>query len=144
LCCLSSVKISSIVLYCIVLLWYISISFCSYCIMTLLSSGFPWYLRLPCVKGRYLYLIICLICRFIVKTNKIQKYMTRIGQNTGTLNISKKVQKVAITTDLEHEYQNLNSGSFLINGLNSSSRLVGSPGPSSSSDISEKKISIFS
>jgi len=49
-------------------------------------------------------MVITLICRFIVRTKRMQKYMTRIGQKTGTLNISKKVHIVAITMALVHEY----------------------------------------
>ena len=44
------------------------------------------------------------ICRFMVITNNIQKYITKIGQNTGMLNISKKVQTVAMTNALLPEY----------------------------------------
>src|SRR5947209_8455215 len=40
----------------------------------------------------YLYLIICLICRFMVMANKIQKYMRSIGQKTGISKNEKKVQ----------------------------------------------------
>lgn len=58
--------------------------------------------------------------------------MTKIGQNTGTLKQSKKVQIRAITVLLLMEYQNLNSGNRLTNGLNSSFALVGSSGPFSS------------
>ena len=36
-----------------------------------------------------------LICLFIVIQKSMMKYMTRIGQNTGTLNASKKVQTMA-------------------------------------------------
>ena len=61
------------------------------------------------------------------------KYITRIGQNTGMLKTSKKVQNTAITVDFETEYQNLNSGNLLIKGRNSSLTLVGSSGPSSDS-----------
>jgi hypothetical protein len=59
------------------------------------------------------------------------KYITSIGQNTGTLNTSKKVQKRAITVDRETEYQNLNSGRRRMKGRNSSVTLVGRLGPSS-------------
>lgn len=63
------------------------------------------------------------------------KYITRIGQNTGILKQSKKVQTIANTVDLDTEYQNLNSGNRLMNGLNSSLDLVGSSGPSPSGII---------
>ncbi len=61
------------------------------------------------------------------------KYITRIGQNTGTLNTSKNVQTSAITDDFVIAYQNLNSGNRRMNGRNSSLFLVGSSGPSGSS-----------
>ena len=63
----------------------------------------------------------------------VMKYMTKIGQKTGILKSSKKVQPKAITVALVAEYQNLNSGSRLMKGLNSSFCLVGSSNPSSSS-----------
>jgi len=50
-----------------------------------------------------------LICRFIVMQNKVIKYMTRMGQKTGMLKNSKKVQKNAMTVAFVAEYQNLNS-----------------------------------
>lgn len=65
----------------------------------------------------------------------MKKYMTSIGQKTGTLKMSKQVQIDAITIDLEAEYQNLNSGSLLMKGLNSSLAFVGSVGPSSVSSV---------
>lgn len=61
------------------------------------------------------------------------KYMTRIGQKTGTLNTSKKEQNIAIVVDLVIAYQNLNSGNRRMKGRNSSLLLVGSSGPSGSS-----------
>lgn len=60
------------------------------------------------------------------------KYMTNIGQNTGILKQSKNVHIKAITVLFVTEYQNLNSGNLLINGLNSSFALIGSSGPFSS------------
>lgn len=60
------------------------------------------------------------------------KYITKIGQNTGMLKKSNIVQHKAMTVDLVTEYQNLNSGSRLMNGLNSSFDFVGSSGPSPS------------
>lgn len=66
----------------------------------------------------------------------VMKYITRIGQNTGILNISKHVHIKEITVDLHTEYQNLNSGNLLMNGLNSSFDLVGNCGPSASLKIS--------
>lgn len=73
------------------------------------------------------------ICRFIVMQNSVIKYITRIGQKTGTLKTSKKVQTIAMVVDFVMAYQNLNSGNRLINGLNSSLLLVGNAGPSGSS-----------
>lgn len=37
-----------------------------------------------------------MICLFIVRKKRMMKYITSIGQNTGTLKNSKKVQKIAI------------------------------------------------
>merc|ERR1719367_1999677 len=96
-------------------------------------SSFPWNFGLPNVNGIYLYLIICLICLFMVIQKSVMKYITRIGQNTGILKSSKKVQPKAITVALVAEYQNLNSGKRLMKGLNSSFCFVGSSNPSSSS-----------
>ena len=73
------------------------------------------------------------ICRFIVIQNSVMKYMTSMGQKTGTLNRSKNVQKIAIVVDFVIAYQNLNSGSRRMNGRNSSLLRVGSAGPSGSS-----------
>lgn len=73
-----------------------------------------------------------LICLFIVTQNSVIKYMTKIGQNTGILKHSKKVHIKPITVLFVTEYQNLNSGNLLINGLNSSFALVGNSGPLSS------------
>jgi len=98
-----------------------------------LVSTFDVYLGLLWVNGKYLYLIICLIWRFIVIQNNVIKYITNIGQNTGTLKKSKKVQIIAITVLFVIAYQNLNSGNLLINGLNSSLAFVGNSGPSSAS-----------
>ena len=44
----------------------------------------------------------------MVRKKRIQKYMTRIGQKTGTLKNSKKVQVVAIKVDFMNECLNLN------------------------------------
>ena len=68
-------------------------------------------------------------------TKSVMKYMTRIGQNTGMLKNSKKVQKKAMSVAFVAEYQNLNSGSRRMNGRNSSFCLVGSASPSSADDI---------
>ena len=76
---------------------------------------------------------LTLICLFMVIQKSVMKYMTNIGQNTGILKSSKKVQPKAITVALVAEYQNLNSGKRLMKGLNSSFCFVGSSNPSSSS-----------
>ena len=69
--------------------------------------------------------------------NNVMKYMTKIGQNTGMLKKSKKVQVKAMIVDLVAEYQNLNSGSRRMKGRNSSFCLVGSSRPSPSSSASK-------
>jgi len=66
----------------------------------------------------------------MVMQKSVMKYMTRMGQKTGMLKNSKKVQKKAIRVALVAEYQNLNSGSRRMNGLNSSDCRVGSAMPS--------------
>lgn len=55
-----------------------------------------------------------------------------MGQNTGILKQSKKVQITPINVLFVTEYQNLNSGNLLMKGLNSSLALVGNSGPLSS------------
>lgn len=67
----------------------------------------------------------------------MKKYMTKMGQKTGTLKQSKKVEKTAISVEITVCSQNLNSGSLLMKGLNSSLLLVGKAGPSSSSSDSD-------
>lgn len=52
-----------------------------------------------------------------------------MGQNTGTSKNWKNVKKIDKIVDLITEYQNLNSGSRRINGLNSSFARVGKDGP---------------
>lgn len=75
----------------------------------------------------------------MVIQNKVMKYITRIGQNTGILKQSKNVQIKAITVLFVTEYQNLNSGSLLTNGRNSSFALIGNSGPFSSA----KEVKLF-
>ena len=82
-------------------------------------------------------LSLTLICLFMVMQNNVMKYMTKIGQNTGMLKKSKKVQVKAMIVDLVAEYQNLNSGSRRMKGRNSSFCLVGSSRPSPSSSASK-------
>jgi len=71
----------------------------------------------------------------MVMKNNTQKYMTRIGQNTGTSNIEKKVMRKDIPVPRKDANQNLNSGNFLVNGLYSfpSEADVGNVGAESSS-----------
>lgn len=69
--------------------------------------------------------------------------MTSIGQNTGMLKQSNKVHIMATIVDFVTEYQNLNSGNLLINGLNSSFDLVGSSGPSPSIILFRVNINIL-
>ena len=57
--------------------------------------------------------LLTFICLFMVMQKSVMKYMTRIGQKTGMLKNSKKVQKKAITVAFVAEYQNLNSGNRL-------------------------------
>lgn len=75
--------------------------------------------------------------------NRVIKYITKIGQNTGMLKHSKKVQITPITVLFVTEYQNLNSGNLLIKGLNSSFALVGSSGPLSSAKKITKQIQLL-
>jgi len=77
----------------------------------------------------------------MVNTNKTQKYITRIGQYTGTSNTAENVMKKEIKVARVVDNQNCHSGRRRTNGRNSSSRVLGrgegvslSP-PSSSSAI---------
>ena len=83
------------------------------------------------------------ICLFIVMQNRVMKYITKIGQKTGMLKNSKKEHTKAIDVALVAEYQNLNSGSRLMKGRNSSFCEVGRPGPSSSASNSAMAGSIL-
>lgn len=69
----------------------------------------------------------------LVNENSIRKYTTSTGQKTGTLNIENHVQKKLMAIALVAECQNLNSGSRLMKGRNSSSFFVGSEEPVSPS-----------
>lgn len=71
----------------------------------------------------------------LVNVKRINQYTTRTGQNTGTSKIENQVQRNPMEMALVAEYQNLNSGRRLMNGLNSSSCFVGSP-PAAPSSIS--------
>ena len=76
----------------------------------------------------------------MVMQKRVMKYITKIGQKTGILKNSKKEHTKAMVVALVAEYQNLNSGSRLMKGRNSSSLVVGSSGPSSSSKIARETI----
>jgi hypothetical protein len=52
----------------------------------------------------YLYLIMCLICRFIVSTKSTIQYSSRMGQNTGTSKIEKNVKEKATTNAFVSAY----------------------------------------
>lgn len=65
--------------------------------------------------------------------NNTQKYINKIGQNTGTSTIPKKVRKNEMTTLRVQLTQKLNSGSRLVKGRYSSSEEVGKPAPPASS-----------
>ena len=54
-------------------------------------------------------LYICKICRFIVIKNRTKKYISRIGQNTGTSKTEKKVITMDVPTPFVHANQNLNA-----------------------------------
>lgn len=54
---------------------------------------------LPVLNGKYLYLIMCLICRFIVTVNSSSQYSSRMGQNTGTSNMGNSVIAIPIQMD---------------------------------------------
>lgn len=84
--------------------------------------------------------VLTLICLFMVMQNNVMKYMTRMGQKTGMLKKSKKVQVKAISVAFVAEYQNLNSGRRRMKGRNSSLCRVGSDKPSSRRKQHEIKI----
>ena len=62
----------------------------------------------------------------LVNEKRISQYTTNTGQKTGKLKISNQLHTKLMTTALVAECQNLNSGSRLMKGRNSSSCLVGS------------------
>lgn len=66
------------------------------------------------------------------------KYITSIGQKTGMSKTLNQLHTNAMLTARVDAYQNLNSGSRLMNGRNSSEDFVGSVGtPASSTESSE-------
>ena len=70
---------------------------------------------------------MCLTRSFIVMNTRRKKYMSSIGQKTGRSKTSKNVHPIANHIDLVPATQNLNSGSFLENGRNSSPMGVSPP-----------------
>lgn len=52
----------------------------------------------------HLYLIICLIWRFMVTKNRMHQYMSRMGQNTGTSNTRKNVRPDPMRKDLNEDH----------------------------------------
>lgn len=72
----------------------------------------------------------------MVMKKSTAKYITKIGQNTGTSKIGKNVIKNEVPAPLKHVNQNLNSGNRLVKGLYSLASLcvVGNDGPSLKSD----------
>mmetsp|Transcript_22642 Transcript_22642/g.33146 ORF Transcript_22642/g.33146 Transcript_22642/m.33146 type:complete len:95 (-) Transcript_22642:340-624(-) len=81
---------------------------------------------------------MCAICFFIVMKNKTQKYITKMGQKTGTSNIGKKVIKNDVVVPRKQTSQNLNSGNLLVKGLYSSELVVGNVGSSLGSSSGER------
>mmetsp|Transcript_4154 Transcript_4154/g.5373 ORF Transcript_4154/g.5373 Transcript_4154/m.5373 type:complete len:104 (-) Transcript_4154:286-597(-) len=59
---------------------------------------------------------MCAICRFIVIKNNTPKYMSSIGQNTGTSNTEKNVISNDVAAPRAQANQNLNSGNRRANG----------------------------
>lgn len=59
---------------------------------------------LPVVKGRYLYLIMCFIWRFIVMKNSTNQYSSRMGQKTGTSKMGKNVKTKPRANAFADEY----------------------------------------
>ena len=62
----------------------------------------------------------------LVSPKRMSQYITKTGQKTGKLNISNQLHMNPSNMALVAVYQNLNSGSLLTKGLNSSSCFVGS------------------
>ena len=77
----------------------------------------------------------------MVIKNRMQKYMTKIGQKTGMSNMGKNDMRNDIPVPLKHANQNLNSGNLLVKGLYSCASfwLVGNVGPSEGSSRGERK-----
>ena len=115
------------------------------------STPASLYFDFPKLIGTYLCLYMCIICRFMVMKKSTKKYISRMGQKTGTSKTEKKVMAMLVAVPLVHANQNLNSGSRRANGRNSlpSEAVEGSPGPSSccsegSSNGDKKAIKLFS
>lgn len=110
--------------------------YCDFNVSTGKGTGKVFNKEIPVTVTSYVNVTkLTLICLFIVIQNKVMKYITSIGQNTGILNASTKVQTNAISVLLVTESQNLNSGNRLMKGRNSSVALVGRAGPFSSSPV---------
>lgn len=77
----------------------------------------------------------------LVRKNRMNQYITKTGQKTGTLNISNQLQKKASAMTVVAECQNLNSGRRRMKGRNSSSDFVGSD-PTEPSSISVSMASL--
>lgn len=77
----------------------------------------------------------------LVRTKRINQYMTKTGQNTGTSKMANQVQTKEMPMALVAQYQNLNSGRRRMKGLNSSSCLVGRV-PTDPSSISLSRASL--
>lgn len=77
----------------------------------------------------------------MVMKNKMKKYISKIGQKTGTSNTEKKVIIIDVAVPRVHASQNLNSGSRRANGRYSfpSLSVVGKPGESVGSSKGDKK-----
>lgn len=67
---------------------------------------------MPVLNGKYLYLIMCLICRFMVTAKSNNQYRSKMGQNTGTSNIVNSVIAMPMQMDfIEDHLQQKHEGS---------------------------------
>jgi hypothetical protein len=76
----------------------------------------------------------------MVIKKSMKKYMSRIGQKTGTSNIGKNVMMMQVKVPLAQANQNLNSGKRLAKGRNSfpSEAVVGKEGESDGSSRGDR------
>mmetsp|Transcript_18151 Transcript_18151/g.41999 ORF Transcript_18151/g.41999 Transcript_18151/m.41999 type:complete len:126 (+) Transcript_18151:156-533(+) len=88
---------------------------------------------------------MCIICLFMVMKKSTKKYISKMGQNTGTSNMEKNVMTMQVRVPLVQANQNLNSGNRLAKGRNSSLDNCGRVGPDSlgSSKGLKKAIKLF-